>query len=62
MGYISASGSNDDAALRKATVFGCVMASFNVSDFGPGGLAELTYTEIEGRFKQFRELTQYDDI
>jgi sugar/nucleoside kinase (ribokinase family) len=62
MGYISASGKDDDGALRKATVFGCVMASFNVSEFGPAGLAELTYTEIEGRYRKFRELTQYDDI
>jgi len=62
MGYISASGKDDDAALRKAAVFGCVMASFNVSEFGPGGLRELTYTGIEDRFKKFRDLTHYDDI
>ncbi len=62
MGYLSACGSSEEPALRKAVVFGSVMASFNVSEFGPGRLADLTYPEIEVRFREFRKLTLFEDI
>jgi sugar/nucleoside kinase (ribokinase family) len=63
MGYLASTGSGaDDAALRKAVVFGTVMASYDVSEFGPRRLGELTYTEIESRFREFRTLTHVDAI
>jgi len=62
IGYLAATGSVDSAALRKAVVFGSVMASFNVSEFGPRRLAALTYPEIEARFREFRDLTRFEDI
>lgn len=62
MGYLAGSGTCDDAALRKAVVFGAVMASFNVSSFGPLRLGELTYPEIEARYREFRKLTFFEDI
>lgn len=62
LGYLAASGSCDQAALRKAVVFGSVMASFNVSEFGPRRLAALNYTEIEERFREFRELMHFEDL
>lgn len=62
MGYLAACGTVGEAALRKAIVFGSVMASFNVSEFGPRRLGDLTYPEIEERFREFRKLTYFDDI
>jgi sugar/nucleoside kinase (ribokinase family) len=62
VGYIAATGSSDPAVLRKAVVFGSVMASFNVSEFGPRRLASLTYAEIESRFREFRALTHFEDL
>jgi sugar/nucleoside kinase (ribokinase family) len=62
MGYLSASRTSDDAALRKAVVFGSVMASFNVMDFGPRKLGDLTFTEIESRFREFHKLSFFEDI
>ncbi len=62
MGYLAACGSSEEPALRKAIVFGSVMASFNVSEFGPRRLADLTYPEIEERFRAFRKLTFFEDI
>lgn len=62
VGYLAARQSSDQAALRKAVVFGSVMASFNVSEFGPRGLAALTYAEIEARFREFRALTHFEDL
>jgi sugar/nucleoside kinase (ribokinase family) len=62
MGYLAACGTPDDSALRRAIVFGSVMASFNVSEFGPGRLGTLTYPEIEARFREFRKLTHFEDL
>ncbi len=62
LGYLAAAGAKDDAALRKAVVFGTVMASFSVSAFGPQRLADLTYTEIEARFNEFRKLTFFESV
>jgi sugar/nucleoside kinase (ribokinase family) len=62
VGYLAATGGVDDAALRRAIVFGSVMASFNVSEFGTNRLAALTYPEIEARYREFRRLTHFDDI
>jgi sugar/nucleoside kinase (ribokinase family) len=62
LGYLAAIRTHDQAALRKAIVFGSVMASFNVSEFGPKRLATLTYAEIEARFREFRELTHFGDL
>jgi len=62
MGYLAASGTCDDAALRKAIIFGSVMASFNVMDFGPQRLEELTFPEIQSRYHEFREITHFEDI
>jgi sugar/nucleoside kinase (ribokinase family) len=62
MGYLAASGTCDDAALRKAIIFGSVMASFNVMDFGPQRLEELTFPEIQSRYHEFREITHFEDV
>jgi len=62
MGYLAATGSVEESSLRKAIVFGSIMASFNVSQFGLRRLASLTYTEIQERFREFRRLTHFDDI
>jgi sugar/nucleoside kinase (ribokinase family) len=62
MGYLAASGVSDAAALRKAVVFGSVMASFNVMDFGPRKLGDLTFPEIESRFREFHRLSFFEDI
>jgi len=62
MGYLAASGACDDAALRKAVIFGSVMASFNVMDFGPRKLGDLTFPEIEARFREFHRLSAFENI
>jgi sugar/nucleoside kinase (ribokinase family) len=62
MGYLAATGSTGESALRQAVVFGSVMASFDVVQFGPAGLAALTYPEIEARFRDFVQMTRFEDI
>jgi sugar/nucleoside kinase (ribokinase family) len=62
MGYLAAHGTCDDAALRQAVVFGSVMASFNVTDFGPEQLGNLTHPEIEARYREFRQLASFEEF
>lgn len=62
MGYLAAVGQHDDAAIRKAVVFGSVMASFDVMDFGPKVLGDLTYPEIESRYREFRKICTFEDL
>ena len=62
MGYLAASGKMDDMALRKAVAFGSVMASFNVMNFGPQQLGDLTYPEIVSRYHEFHRVVFFEDI
>lgn len=62
VGYLAATGRTDDGAMRRAIVFGSVMASFNVSEFGLRRLGSLTYPEIEARFHEFRKLTHFEGL
>ena len=47
-------------ALRRAIVYGSVMASFVVEDFGMHRLRTLTRDDIERRYRQFVSLTDID--
>jgi sugar/nucleoside kinase (ribokinase family) len=62
MGYLAARGVCDDAAMRKAVAFGSVTASFNVMDFGPGRLGNLTYPEIAARYREFHKISEFGDF
>ena len=62
MGYLAASGEYDDAALRKAVAFGSVMASFNIMSFGPHQLGDLTYPDIESRYREFHKIVFFEDM
>jgi sugar/nucleoside kinase (ribokinase family) len=62
MGYLASSGRVDDATLRRAIIFGSVMASFNVEEFGTERVRRLTREEINQRFRDFKRMTHFDDI
>ena len=62
MGYLAATGDFSDATIRKATVFGTVMASFTVEDFSLNRLRSVTWQEIEARFRTFQALTEFEGI
>lgn len=62
MGYLAGLGRRDPQTIRQAVIFGSVMASFNVEKFSLDRLRELTFTEIELRYKEFKELTHFEDV
>lgn len=62
MGYLASQKNIDDDTLRRACIYGSVMASFNVEKFGTERVDELDYPEINQRFKEFKQITHFDDI
>jgi len=59
MGYLAGCGSSNDAALRRAMVYGSVLGSFAVEEFGPERLRKLKRKEIHARARHFLKLTQF---
>jgi sugar/nucleoside kinase (ribokinase family) len=63
LGYLDSVGAenlNGDE-LRRAMVFGSVMASFNVEDFGTERVRALEPSEVEARVSEFKSLTHFND-
>ena len=59
MGYLAGAGSTNDAALRRAIVYGSVLGSFAVESFGLNRLLKLRKPEIHARARHFAKLTQF---
>lgn len=59
LGYLDKVKSFDGKAIRKAAVFGSVMASFVIEDFGINRFKKLMSSEIEKRYNQFKELVSF---
>jgi sugar/nucleoside kinase (ribokinase family) len=60
LGYLDGIGRiNDEKEIRKAAVYGSVMASFVIEDFGIDRLKTLTAEEVENRFEEFRKLVTF---
>ncbi len=62
MGYLASVEKLDEAAMRRAMIFGSVMASFNVEEFGTERVRRLTHEEINERFRRFKQMTHFDEI
>ncbi len=57
-GYLDSVG---EEALRAAAVYGSVVASFAVEDFGTERLQRLTREEIGARFEEFRKMMLFEE-
>jgi sugar/nucleoside kinase (ribokinase family) len=62
MGYLTSQKNLDEAAMRRAMIFGSVMASFNVEEFGTERVRRLTQDEINSRFRAFKQMTHFEEI
>ena len=62
MGYLASQDVLDEAAMRRAMIFGSVMASFNVEEFGTERVQRLTHAEINERFSAFKKMTFFEEI
>jgi sugar/nucleoside kinase (ribokinase family) len=60
-GYLAAHpGGVGVAELRRAVVYGSVVASYNVEAFSLGRLRSLNRDEIEGRYGMFRKMSHFE--
>ena len=55
-GYLAGQDAVTDSALKRAVVYGSVIASFGVEQFGPDRLFTLTHGEIRARMRHFESL------
>jgi len=62
MGYLASHDEITESILRRAMIYGSVMASFNVERFGTERVDALDYPEINQRFTDFKRMTHFDDI
>lgn len=60
MGELARSGDHSEGGLRRAIVYGSVLASFVVEDFSYRRLLTLDQETIERRYRQFVSLTDID--
>lgn len=60
MGYLAQADKIDETTLRRAIIYGSVMASYNVEEFSCDRLRKLQAEEIRARFHQFKEFTHFE--
>lgn len=59
MGYLARSKKFDKNTLRKAVVYGCIMATFAVENFSLRRLASVTTADINQRINEFKKFTTF---
>ena len=59
LGHLARSQDGSQGGLRRAIVYGSVVASFTVEDFGVRRLASLSSADIEERYRRFVRLTDF---
>jgi sugar/nucleoside kinase (ribokinase family) len=62
MGYLANTMNFSEPNIRRAIIFGSVMASFNVESFSLDRIKMLDYAEVESRYREFRRLTHFEDL
>jgi len=59
LGYLDKTPGRTPKDIRRAAVYGSVMASFVIEDFGIGRFLTLDRGQVEGRLRQFRKLSTF---
>ena len=62
LGYLAQSENFSFDSLKKASIYGSVLASFNVEEFSCDRLRRLTEKEIEDRYFEFCKLAHFEVI
>ena len=62
IGYVAAQDDISIPTLKKAVVYGSVMASFNVEDFSLNRLRTLTNADITARYRAFKEIAHFEAL
>lgn len=62
LGSLAASSDQGEDRLRRAIIFGSILASYNVEAFSLDRLRSITRADIQQRYRAFRELTEFGDF
>ena len=60
-GWLARTDDITEENLKRAVIYGSTLASFCVEKFGIEGLSDLTYLQIQDRFREFRELSRFEE-
>jgi sugar/nucleoside kinase (ribokinase family) len=61
VGWLARTDDISEENLKRAVIYGSTLASFCVEKFGVEGLSDLTYLHIQDRFREFRELSRFNE-
>ncbi len=59
LGHLAKTNDLSEGNLRKAVIYGTVLASFTVEDFSLNRLISITKDEISKRYQEFKEMAQF---
>lgn len=62
LGYLTSRQQHDETELRRAIIFGSVLASFTVEKFSLDRLREIALQDVYERYRAFRALTHFEDF
>lgn len=62
IGWLAKTDDISEENLKRAVIYGSVMASFCVEKFGVERFRDLSMLEIKDRFHAFRELSRFDEV
>ena len=62
LGYLASRPEVSDREIRRAIIFGSVLASYTVEKFSLDRLREIGIGDIQRRYQSFRELTHFEDF
>ena len=61
IGWIARTDDVSDDNLKRAVIYGSVLASFCVEQFSIDGIRDLSLVEIQERFREFQSLTHFEE-
>jgi sugar/nucleoside kinase (ribokinase family) len=59
IGYMSSKNSTKFSTIREAAVYGNIMGSFAVEEYGVNGLTRLKKSQIQKRFNQYKKMVRF---
>lgn len=60
VGYVAATDDISEENIRKATIYGSTLASFNVEDFSLSRLSSITIPDITDRYCEFKQIAYFE--
>lgn len=62
LGYLSSCSDIHDGEMRRAIIFGTVVASYNVESFSLDRLRQISRTDIQRRYHEIKALTHFEGL